>query len=892
MDINSLLSPQDVPPRDIPSPGSSSPLTSTRKPRAARAKSSSFMQRAGSSPLLKSSLSSTSTSQTNGYQARPQMTSGSLQSSSSSFATVSINTPPAETQRYDRQSSTSGMDTLADLASMQHHQQEVRANASGLRSTEVYETQRSPAMRPSLQGVSRTPSVSRGSFDLSMADAPVPIPSPRTYTASSLSESELEKIAQLVSYLAENPYAYEQHVQLVKLLHQGFMAHVYPNNDTAPQNDPHAYDLLQDLLQATEAMDSRFGLGEELWVDRLQDQQLLANGLEGCIAVVELYKKAVQEEAGSTKLWTSYSDWMLTLYKTANGEAMTLEDGDEPLPYARGWTEDDMLVAGEVFGRQQVMDVLQHGAEETMYRIQDGQVLWERYTMLLLQDVAQSPTPDMISSMKHHFMGRLRIPNAAWDSTSQMFSTFISSYDNASYEDTMVSANRQGSDARAKYAAREFYEIKLQRAVEAGDINTEWSLYVEYLEWELNQNRKKKAFDFELANALYQRANIRFPTDTNFWEDYITFLTEETVDRQRYDLLLPLLERAIRHCPWSGTLWAQYILAAESGNLEFSAIGEIKHRATKTGLLDAGGMEEVLKVHSAWCGFLRRRAFLDGSTDEDADVAEVGIRSAIEDMDQLGRKKYGKEYKGDPQFRLERIYIKYLSQVRNFNGARDTWKGLAPRNGHGYEFWLRYYNWEMIIWAKLMNDPSAMANPIPSEATKVLSQASRRPDLDWPEKIVEAYLRHCEEHESSVEFQSALAQTRKVLKAVEKRRVKEVAEASVAAQAQAEQQAQVESGSHVNGKRKRDSIDDIDDAVTVKKSRPENAERSTPQSETQTDQATSSIKRDRENATVVVRNIPVETKETRVRQFFRDVSNSAPFAVDFVAYVLTVWYNQ
>jgi len=38
---------------------------------------------------------------------------------------------------------------------------------------------------------------------------------------------------------------------------------------------------------------------------------------------------------------------------------------------------------------------------------------------------------------------------------------------------------------------------------------------------------------------------------------------------------------------------------------------------------------------------------------------------------------------------------------------------------------------------------------------------------------------------------------------------------------------------------------------------------------------TSTVKRDRENATIVVKNLPPETTETRVRQYFRDVSVSS-----------------
>ena len=45
------------------------------------------------------------------------------------------------------------------------------------------------------------------------------------------------------------------------------------------------------------------------------------------------------------------------------------------------------------------------------------------------------------------------------------------------------------------------------------------------------------------------------------------------------------LEKATRHCPWSGTLWAQYIIAAEIAKMPFPEIEDIKHRATSSGIL-------------------------------------------------------------------------------------------------------------------------------------------------------------------------------------------------------------------------------------------------------------------------------------------------------------------
>ena len=873
MDILSLLSPQDSPVRETPSPPVKS---STRKPR--RTKSSSLAQTMSSSSLPHTSLPPPTLPHSAVLQAQQSMPSPPEISPGSIVRVSSTGTPTTDSTRSARQSSTSGMDTLADLASMQHHQQTARTNAGGLRNAEVYDSQLSAAtILPNLH-LPRTNSGSRGSLDLTMTDVSAQTPPPRIYTATSLSESELRTVSHLVSYLAENPYAYESHVQLVRLLHQGFVCHVSSASNSKSQSDPHTYDLLQDLRQATEAMDARFAMGEDLWIDRLRDQKSLSSTLEDDIAVVEACEKAVREETGSTTLWSIYGDWIISLFTMAYAPEQQIGRGNRESIESQSWSEEDKLVAQEVFGRQAVLDVWKRGAEETKYRINDSHIIWNHYTELLLQDLAKSPSPQTIAAMKAHFLTRLRTPHATWDETFQSFSTFISTYDSAAYEEIMVTTNQQCADAKEKCGLREVLEMKLQRALDAADKESEWRVYNEYLDWELSQSRKKKAFSFELVNALYQRANLRFPTDTSLWEDYLMFLVDEVDTHKLPDtVLLPVLERATRHCPWSGTLWSQYLQAAERDDQPFTDIGQIKHKATSTGLLDAGGMEEVLKVHTAWCGFLRRRAFQSDSTDEELDVAEVGIRSAIEDMETLGRRKYDNEYKGDPHYRLERIYIKYLSESRNWQGARDTWKSLITRHGDSYEFWLRYYYWEMMTWGKVAHDENGMTKTVPTEATKILRQAVRRTTMDWPEKIMETFLHHCEDHESVAQLQSAVVQTRKAMKIVTKRREKEALEAAQGAQAAREQQNHPETvpqpdASLTNGKRKREDIDDLAEEGTTKKSRPDVAQEQATQTGEQFGSTSSLLKRDRENATVIVKNLPFTTTETRVRQYFRDVS--------------------
>ena len=719
-----------------------------------------------------------------------------------------------------------------------------------------------------------------------MTDGTAETPSLRRYSTKALPEADLQVVTQLVEHLTTNPFAYDSHVKLINILHQGLSNH-------SQVQLPASYDLLQDLQSARETMSSRFALGEDLWADWIHDQILLASSLEDGISVMELCGRGVEEEPGSTKLWLAYGKWMLSLYKQAHPHDQRVSGiGTMPVRYAM--SDEDRMVARDVFSWPQVMEVWKRAEQETRWRINDSHLIWDVWTNLLMQELASSPVQEAINDTQYHFINRLQTPHATWDQTFQAYSNFVSRYDNAQYEVTMVTANRLGLDAKQTFNLREVPEFEVMRASEQNDRSAELKAYSDYIDWELSQNRKKHIFKFELANAVLQRATLRFPSNSELWEGYAMFLIEEmTTYHRRNTPARQVLEKATRHCPWSGTLWSQFLLSAETNNLSFRDIGDIKHKATSTGLLDAGGLEEVLKVSTAWCGFLRRRAFHPDSTDEDMDVAEVGIRSAIEDMDNMGRAKYGAEYQGDPQYRLEKIYIRYLTQSRNWEGARESWRKLISKKGDNHEFWLRFYLWEMNTWSKLVyseTDPNSSGRPFqPTEATKVLQQALRRPNLDWPEKIVEILQHHCEDNEDAEELEASVAQVWKAKKTIRKRREKEAYAAYEKAQAEAFQQQQqaqqdlagLQDNKFSSSKRKRE---DMDAAEFSKKSRPDVADSVEEQLEEQRDTAPVMLKRDRENATVIVKNLAPKTSEKRLRQYFRDASS---FVLVPIFYMLT-----
>lgn len=767
-------------------------------------------------------------------------------------------TPPATELPPSRQPSTPGMDTLADLASMQHHQP-ARSSAPILRS-ESYESQLSPStMYPNVNPIAHNTPIPRSSFDIAMSDGPKEATATRDYTKSSLDSNAQHLATQLFAQIHESPHSYDAHVSFVRLLHAGFVNHVYPPNNPEIHGDPHQYELLKDMRTAREEMDKLFALGEDLWAEWIQDESMLATDVSERIAVMDLCQRSVEEEYGSTKLWSIYGEWVLYLYNSANGGTSQSQ-----------WTEEDKMVGREVFTFQYVLDVWQRGAEATRWRINDSNTVWDRFLELQLQDLTQAPSPEKLNQMRALFEVRLQTPHTTWEQTFQAFSSFISTYYNANYEDIMSDTVARASEAKNKYRAREDFEIRLRNAVESGDLAQEWTIYSEYVDWEVSRNRRKRVFSFDLVNAVYQRAVLRFPTDANMWEDYAMFLIDQSMHGNTNTTTLSTLDRATRHCPSSGTLWSQYLLSSERELQSFHKIADIKHKATSTGLLDVGGMEEVLKVHTTWCSYLRRRAFGSDSTDEDMDVAEVGIRSAIEDVQELGEKKYGRSYQGDPLFRLERIYIRYLSESGSWDSARETFKGLVGRRGNSYEFWLTYYSWELVSWSKFVQGEAtadaARRTPNPSFATAVLKQAIKRTDLDWPEKIVQHYIAHCEDYEDSDELQLAMLETRKAMRAVNARREREAAEVATQQQVQLAQQSASVDYAVQPEKRKREDETETNGFPDQKKARAE--EPVVPTTETQP----VPVRRDRENATVIVKNLPHRITEHRVKQFFRHVN--------------------
>ncbi|KAK5456845.1 Splicing factor [Exophiala xenobiotica] len=771
---------------------------------------------------------------------------------------------------FSRSSSSQNIESLAELAA---HQQTSRPTPPILSSSGSSESQKSSAgMFPHLSSAGAT-SNPRASFDINMVETPKQVLR-ADYTDTSLPTESQGRLTELVAYVQEMPSLYEVHREIIQILHQGFVDHIYPSSNPNAHRDPRTYELLSELRQARENFDKLFAVGEEQWLDWLQDESILAQTAEERVNIVDKCRRAVEEECGSARLWITYGDWVLHCYKWALEPATDLEGENG---------EAERLVGREVFDWKLVLDTWEEAVQSTKHDLAQSHEVWDKYMTVRFGDVGQNLSSADAAAALELFQARLHVPHAMWEETFQAFSTFISANFPTKYENIMSTTLKDSASAKALLVERDVYESALRQAQASGDQTSEYSTFDQYILFERNEeelakkrrNAKGKRntkvlqdLELDMVAALYCRSELRFPSVVAIWEAHLDYLVEKSKSG-----ILPLLARATKHCPWSGSLWKQYLLASEIAEDEFDETEKIKHKATSTGLLDAAGVEQALIIYDAWCGYLLRRTKRADSTEEDADVAEMGIRSSIEAVHSLASKQgLGPDF--DASFSLQRKYVEYLKSQGRFDNARAQFDDAVADFGKHHKFWLRFYEFELQKGVQMAfiqqggNErlPTLWSAPF---AVGVLKQGLQYPDLDKPEPLVEALLNHCEDYEDADELQNALSLVRKVqTKINEKKREEALQVESVVRDSQkAEEQVasrteEVANGLHI-GKRKRE--DDLQEPDSKKRNTnavemQQSVEESAPQQE--------QLKRDREHASILVQNLPDNVSETKVRQFF------------------------
>lgn len=353
------------------------------------------------------------------------------------------------------------------------------------------------------------------------------------------------KVQQLELQVAGNPYHYDSHVELIKLLRQ--------SGD------------LDKVRNARDGMSKIFPLTEELWSEWLKDEIPLACIPEQREKVKALFERAVKDYQ-SVRLWILYCQFM-----------MDIMEGEDSLQGVRSTFEKAIIAAG--------------------LHVTEGSSIWEGYKEFetdILESLEQMVTEEnketmmeKISSQRERVMSvfkrQLAVPLLGMQATLREFEDWL--------EDSVPDAVMIGYEkALAKLEECLPFEDTLGSAQPPKTAE-----FKSYLEYELKKG------DPARIQCLYERAMKENCLVGDMWTEYTSYLDSNL---KITSVVLPVHERAVRNCPWVSLLWQNYLRALERNNQDTNKVKETLDTALGCGFSVS---DDYLQLWHSYCDYMRRR---------------------------------------------------------------------------------------------------------------------------------------------------------------------------------------------------------------------------------------------------------------------------------------------
>ena len=184
------------------------------------------------------------------------------------------------------------------------------------------------------------------------------------------------------------------------------------------------------------------------------------------------------------------------------------------------------------------------------------------------------------------YTDRLGVPHLRYNDTFSDFSSFITKYDNSSYEYIMASASKAFAPAKTKIEQRERFELKLREDKSAG-------VYQEYIYWEETQKHR----EHNLIVALYRRCLIDNATASNVWVLFIASCFKSDLSPEAGDEI----KDSVKFCPWNGELWTYFLTYSYTSLKNYEdvtgLVSQVYRLLHNSHLVD---LQEVLRPLCTW----------------------------------------------------------------------------------------------------------------------------------------------------------------------------------------------------------------------------------------------------------------------------------------------------
>ncbi|XP_070573008.1 squamous cell carcinoma antigen recognized by T-cells 3-like [Ptychodera flava] len=376
-----------------------------------------------------------------------------------------------------------------------------------------------------------------------------------------------EAITALEGQVSANPFQYDLHVQLIKLLRKE--------------------GELDRLRQARERMHQLFPMNEDLWLEWLKDE-IGVSSEDRRENIMSLFERAANDYM-SVPIWLEYVQYSIG----------SLGDAD---------------------GMTKIRNVYERAITAVGLHLTKGAAIWEAYREfenVILQTIQPSlgatVTPEkqeeislQTEKITSLFKRQLSVPLIDMENTFQEFEQWLSD----PVPDHISQAYKK---ALAKLEKRKPYEDDL--LVAAPPRYQEYQSYIEY---------EKSEGDPTRIQCIYERALQENCLVTDLWKQYSKYIDGQLKISR---VSLKVHERAVRNCPWNVGLWQDYLLALERYEQPHEQIKEVFEKAMNSGLSQG---TEYFQLWQSYIDYLRRRIDWKSDHEEELDEFRKTMRRAID----------------------------------------------------------------------------------------------------------------------------------------------------------------------------------------------------------------------------------------------------------------------
>ncbi|WIA33569.1 hypothetical protein OEZ86_006693 [Tetradesmus obliquus] len=345
--------------------------------------------------------------------------------------------------------------------------------------------------------------------------------------------------------LAANPSVYDTHVQLIQLLRK--------------------CKLRERLRQARQLMHDLFPFNESQWMDWINDEMAAISSQDDIDRIKALFQVAVQDYI-SVPLWESYLEFLKAV--------------------------DPEVTAKTAAGAECFRQAAEAALTAAGMHLTEGHHIWQLYRAFEqeLLDAAGGSEEKQLERLRALWHRQLQLPQASAAALLAEYEAWEASSGKAAVPDHIKSAVERSAAAAQLRAAHE--------AAVGGDKAPDASLLAAYMAYiQLEKAQKDPA----RVQLLYERALAVFPVTSELWLQYTRWLEAEL---KVPGLINKAYARAVRNCPWVGSLWAAALRA-----MERTGAPDEQHAALAEKALAAGmqGPEDYLSVLLARADCLRHQ---------------------------------------------------------------------------------------------------------------------------------------------------------------------------------------------------------------------------------------------------------------------------------------------